>query len=167
MVAPTTFIRPRASSGLIMLDTSICPSCPPAPTIMCNSSINTIISPLVSITCLIKFLSLSSNCPRNIAPATIALRSSAINSLFLIFSGTSPSTMRLARPSTTVVFPVPGSPISTGLFLVRRDKIWTIRRISSSRPITGSIFPSLASCVRLTPYFSTALMPCSGFICCT
>ena len=30
-------------------------------------------------------------------------------------------TMRCASPSTTAVLPTPGSPISTGLFLVRRD----------------------------------------------
>ncbi len=35
-------------------------------------------------------------------------------------SGTSPLTMRWASPSTMAVLPTPGSPISTGLFLVRR-----------------------------------------------
>jgi len=35
-------------------------------------------------------------------------------------SGTSPLTMRCAKPSTMAVLPTPGSPISTGLFLVRR-----------------------------------------------
>ena len=39
-------------------------------------------------------------------------------------SGTSPLTMRCARPSTIAVLPTPGSPISTGLFLVRRCRIW-------------------------------------------
>ena len=57
-------------------------------------------------------------------------------------SGTSPSTIRWARPSTTAVLPTPGSPISTGLFLVRRDSTCTTRRISASRPITGSSLPS-------------------------
>ena len=46
------------------------------------------------------------------------------------------------------VLPTPGSPISTGLFFVRRDSTWIVRRISSSRPITGSILPSAASAVR-------------------
>ena len=41
--------------------------------------------------------------------------------LFFSPSGTSPRTMRWARPSTMAVLPTPGSPISTGLFLVRRD----------------------------------------------
>jgi hypothetical protein len=39
------------------------------------------------------------------------------------------------------VLPTPGSPISTGLFLVRRLRIWMTRRISSSRPMTGSSLP--------------------------
>ncbi len=43
------------------------------------------------------------------------------------------------------VLPTPGSPISTGLFLVRRDSTWMVRRISSSRPITGSSLPVRAS----------------------
>jgi translocation and assembly module TamA len=49
--------------------------------------------------------------------------------------------MRCARPSTIAVLPTPGSPISTGLFLVRRCSTWMVRRISSSRPITGSSLP--------------------------
>ena len=61
--------------------------------------------------------------------------------LFLSDSGTSPLTMRCARPSTIAVLPTPGSPISTGLFLVRRCSTWIARRISSSRPITGSSLP--------------------------
>jgi hypothetical protein len=40
--------------------------------------------------------------------------------LFFSDSGTSPATMRWARPSTMAVLPTPGSPMSTGLFLVRR-----------------------------------------------
>ena len=61
--------------------------------------------------------------------------------LFFSPSGTSPRTMRSASPSTIAVLPTPGSPISTGLFLVRRDSTWITRRISSSRPITGSSLP--------------------------
>ena len=62
--------------------------------------------------------------------------------LCLRLSGTSPSTMRRARPSTIAVLPTPGSPMSTGLFFVRRDSTWMTRRISSSRPMTGSILPA-------------------------
>ncbi len=68
-------------------------------------------------------------------------------------SGTSPFTMRWARPSTIAVLPTPGSPISTGLFLVRRCSTWIARRISSSRPITGSSLPMRARSVRSSVYF--------------
>ena len=56
--------------------------------------------------------------------------------------------MRCAMPSTTAVLPTPASPTSTGLFLVRAARIWIVRRISSSRPITGSSLPCCASRVR-------------------
>ena len=46
--------------------------------------------------------------------------SRAISLRFCRLSGTSPETIRWARPSTIAVLPTPGSPISTGLFLVRR-----------------------------------------------
>ena len=49
------------------------------------------------------------------------------------------------------VLPTPGSPISTGLFLVRRERTWMTRRISSSRPMTGSSLPCAASLVRSRP----------------
>ena len=71
-------------------------------------------------------------------------------------SGTSPATIRCASPSTIAVLPVPGSPISTGLFFVRRDSTWMTRRISSSRPITGSSFPDSAASVRSRPNFASA-----------
>jgi len=77
-------------------------------------------------------------------------------------SGTSPATMRCASPSTTAVFPTPGSPMSTGLFFVRRESTCTTRRISESRPITGSSLPSRASRVMSRPYFSSALYVPSG-----
>ena len=67
-------------------------------------------------------------------------------------SGTSPSTIRCARPSTMAVLPTPGSPMSTGLFLVRRESTWITRLISSSRPITGSSLPWRASSVRSRVY---------------
>jgi ribosomal protein L29 len=50
----------------------------------------------------------------------------------------------------------PGSPTSTGLFFVLRDRICTTRRISPSRPITGSSLPLRASATRSRPYFSSA-----------
>ena len=53
------------------------------------------------------------------------------------------------------VLPTPGSPISTGLFLVRRARIWMTRWISFSRPMTGSSLPSRASAVRSRPNSSS------------
>ena len=83
----------------------------------------------------------------------------------LVFSasGTSPLTMRSASPSTMAVLPTPGSPISTGLFLVRRASTWMVRRISSSRPITGSSLPSRATSVMSRAYFFSASKLCSAF----
>ena len=98
----------------------------------------------------------SSNSPRYFEPASNEPRSSASNFLFLRLSGTSPLTMRCAKPSTIAVLPTPGSPINTGLFLVRRDKTWIVRRISSSRPMTGSSLPSRAASVRSRVYFFNA-----------
>ena len=55
------------------------------------------------------------------------------------------------------VLPTPGSPIRTGLFFVRRERIWITRRISSSRPITGSRRPARADSVRSRVNSSRAL----------
>ena len=108
-------------------------------------------------------LSRSSNSPRNLVPATSAPMSSAMTLRFWRLSGTSPETIRWARPSTIAVLPTPGSPIRTGLFLVRRLRTWTTRRISASRPMTGSILPLRASSTRSRPYFSSAWYLSSGF----
>src|SRR5205814_673992 len=43
----------------------------------------------------------------------------------------------------------------TGLFFVRRERIWITRRISSSRPMTGSIFPWRARSVKSSVYLSS------------
>src|SRR5690625_5782077 len=53
--------------------------------------------------------------------------------------------IRSANPSAIADFPTPGSPISNGLFFLRLLNICDTRCISSSRPITGSSFPSMAS----------------------
>ena len=42
----------------------------------------------------------------------------------------------------------------TGLFFVLRERTWITRRISASRPMTGSSRPSCAARVRSTEYFS-------------
>ena len=104
----------------------------------------------------------SSNSPRYFAPATMEPRSRLIRVLPRRDSGTSPETMRCARPSTTAVLPTPGSPIRTGLFLVRRESTCTTRRISESRPMTGSSLPARAIAVRSVPYFSSAWKVPSG-----
>ena len=124
---------------------------------------NKMICPFESVTSLRKALSRSSNSPRYFAPASMPPRSSVMTRLFFIDSGTSPETMRRARPSTMAVLPTPGSPMSTGLFLVRRERTCMTRRISLSRPMTGSIFPSRARAVRSVPYFSSVWYLPSGF----
>ena len=163
VVAPTRRSSPRASIGLIMLPASIEPSpVAPAPTMVCSSSMNVMICPALFLMSSRTALSRSSNSPRYLLPATIEPRSSETTVLSRRLSGTSPATMRWARPSTIAVLPTPGSPISTGLFLVRRDSTCTTRRISVSRPMTGSSLPSLARAVRSVEYFSSAWYVPSG-----
>ena len=108
----------------------------------------------------------SSKSPRNFAPASSAPRSNDKIRFSRKPSGTSPLTIRWAIPSMMAVFPTPGSPIKTGLFFVLRCKTWIVRRISSSRPMTGSSLPSSARAVRSTQYFSSAwrLASASGSI---
>ncbi|CAB4920447.1 unannotated protein [freshwater metagenome] len=148
MVAPIMRNSPRANMGLIMFPASTDPSAAPAPTMVCNSSTKVMTSPFESVISLSTAFMRSSNSPRYLAPATIDPISSDISRLLRKLSGTSPSTMRRAKPSAMAVFPTPGSPMSTGLFFVRRLSTWIVRRISSSRPITGSSFPRRASSVK-------------------
>ena len=157
VVAPTIRSSPRASIGLIMLPASMAPSpVAPAPTIVCSSSMKVMICPAEFLMSSSTALSRSSNSPRYLAPATMDPMSSETTVLSRRLSGTSPATMRWARPSTIAVLPTPGSPISTGLFLVRRLSTCTTRRISLSRPMTGSSLPSRARSVRFVEYFSSA-----------
>ena len=156
VVAPMQCSVPRASSGLIRFDASIEPSARPAPIRLCSSSMNRTTWPCAASISFSTAFSRSSNSPRYFEPATIAPRSSDSSCLPFSASGTSPLTMRSARPSTMAVLPTPGSPISTGLFLVRRASTWMVRRISSSRPITGSSLPSRASAVMSRAYFFSA-----------
>lgn len=120
VVAPTQCSSPRASAGFSIFPASMAPSALPAPTIVCSSSINRMTLP----SCLARSFSTpfkrSSNSPRYLAPATSAPISSARTRRPFNPSGTSPLTIRCASPSTMAVLPTPGSPISTGLFLVRR-----------------------------------------------
>ncbi len=137
VVAPMVCSSPRASIGFSMFAASIDPSAAPAPTTVCSSSMKRTIWPSASDTSFRTAFRRSSNSPRYFAPAISAPMSSATMRLSFSPSGTSPRTIRWARPSTMAVLPTPGSPISTGLFFVRRDSTWITRRISSSRPITG------------------------------
>ena len=154
VVAPIQCTSPRASIGFNILPASIAPSRAPAPTIICISSINIIMLPSESFTSFSTAFSLSSNSPRYLAPATRAPISSSQIVLSFRLLGTSPLIILCAKPSTMAVLPTPGSPINTGLFLVLRESILVILLISSSRPITGSILPSLAALVISLPYFS-------------
>ena len=141
---------------------SIEPSPLPAPTIVCNSSINKIIWPFASLTAFNIAFNRASNWPRNIAPAINVPISKDNNFLFNKFSGISPEIILCAKPSTIAVLPTPGLPINTGLFLVRLESTWIVLRISSSRPITGSNFPSAANLVKSVVYLAIA---CSGVSC--
>ena len=131
---------PRANIGFNILLASSAPSVLPAPTMVCNSSMNRIICPSLFFTSFRTAFRRSSNSPLYFAPATSEPMSNAKIFLFFNISGTLLSTIRCANPSTTAVLPTPGSPINTGLFLVLRDKIRIRCRISLSRPITGSSF---------------------------
>ena len=134
-----------------MLAASILPSALPAPIIVCSSSIKRIIRLSLRTICKISFMR-SSNSPRYLAPAT-SMPSSSEKTIFRCRkSGTSPLIIFCAKPSAIAVLPTPASPIITGLFLVRRHKIWIRRSTSLSRPITGSILPRLASRFKLRPY---------------
>ena len=120
VVAPMQCSSPRASIGLSRLPASIAPSAFPAPTTVCSSSMKRIISPSDDCTSFKTAFKRSSNSPRNFAPAMRAPISRETTRLFFKPSGTSPRTMRWAKPSAIAVLPTPGSPIKTGLFLVRR-----------------------------------------------
>ncbi len=163
VVAPMRRSSPRASMGFSMLDAATEPSPPPAPISVCSSSTKVMIWPSASLISFSTALSRSSNSPRYLAPATSAARSRDTSRLSLSESATSPATMRCASPSTTAVLPTPGSPMSTGLFLVRRVSTWLTRRISASRPMTGSSLPVRAIAVRSTPYCSSAVF-CSSSV---
>ena len=95
-----------ASAGLKILDASIAPSAPPAPTNVCISSINKIMSSFSSISFNI-FLTLSSNSPLYFVPATVLAISKLIILLFFKHLGTSPMLINLLNSSTIAVFPTP------------------------------------------------------------
>ena len=146
------------------MEASRAPSAPPAPIMVCSSSIKRRM-PLFSLTSSTTFRIRSSNSPLYLLPATIPERSSTTTRLFFTVSGTTPDTIRCARPSAIAVLPTPGSPTRQGLFLVRRLRIWIIRAISRSLPTTGSSFPSAAIAVRSRLYWSSTGVPEPFFFC--
>ena len=156
VVAPIHRNSPRAKAGFKRLAASEPPSAAPAPITVWSSSIKRITPPAAASTSRRIALSLSSNSPRYFVPAINAPKSREITRLLRSVSGTSACTIRSARPSAIAVLPTPGSPINTGLFFVRRDSTWITRRISESRPMTGSSLPWLARFTRSMPYFSSA-----------
>ena len=161
VVAPMVCSSPRARAGLRMLAVSRLPCVEPAPTIVWISSMKRIVSRErrnSSSSCCMR----SSNSPRNFVPATSDETSSEKIRLSAIVQGTSPRAMRRASPSTTALLPTPASPIRIGLFFRRRERICTTRSISASRPTTGSMRPSRASCVRSVPKRSSRRSACAA-----
>ncbi|MNQ13775.1 hypothetical protein D3C85_267010 [compost metagenome] len=147
---------PRANAGLSRLAASFWPACPPAPIMVWASSMNRMMGDGLFFTSSITFFSRFSNSPLTLAPACNRPMSSTRNVTSASAGGTSPATMRSARPSTTAVLPTPASPVRMGLFCRRRVRMSIIWRISASRPITGSILPSRARSVRFAVYWSSA-----------
>ena len=153
VVAPISCSSPLAREGFRMLLASMAPSAPPAPMIVWISSMNRSTSPDCMTSCSTRLIR-SSNSPRYLDPAIMPDRSSVTTRFPWIVSGTSPATISWARPSTTAVFPTPGSPIRQGLFFVLLERICITRCISMVRPMTGSSFPAFASSVRSLEYWS-------------
>ncbi|MNL00087.1 hypothetical protein D3C87_1205060 [compost metagenome] len=138
---------PRASAGFSKLAASAPPALLPAPINVWASSINSRIGVGDCCTASITCFSRCSNSPLTPAPACNSPRSSVSKLVLAMIAGTSPSAMRSASPSTSAVFPTPGSPTRMGLFLRRRARMSIICRISTSRPKTGSICPARALAV--------------------
>ena len=149
VVAPIHCISPRARAGFKRLAASIEPAALPAPTMVCISSINKIISLFLANSLSTPFI-LSSNSPRYFVPATNDAISRDTTRFPNNIRETLRCMMRKARPSTIADLPTPGSPISTGLFFLRRLSICARRSISTSRPTTGSsLFSSAARVISL------------------
>ena len=161
--APIHCNSPLANAGLKILLASKEPLAPPAPTIVCISSINKITSLFFSSSFIIAFI-LSSNCPRYLVPATRAARSSDTtllsNNTLLTFL----CTILKAKPSTIAVLPTPGSPIKIGLFFFLLDKIWDTLSISTSLPTIGSREPFSASLVISRPKLSSTGVLVFGWV---
>jgi len=141
---------------------SACPSAAPAQTIVWSSSINKIICQSDFSTSLITALRRSSKSHLYFAPASKDPISRVMTLFPIRFSGTSLSTILRAIHSIIAVLPTHGSQTRTGLFLLRLESIWRVLRISSSRPMTGSIFPCFACSIKSIQYFLRVLSLFSG-----
>ena len=150
VVAPMHWSSPRLRAGLMMLEASMAPSADPAPTMVWSSSMKRMMFLFLRISSMTALIR-SSNWPRYFVPATIRARSRVMTRFSARSSGTLPETISCARPSAIAVFPTPASPMRTGLFLLRRQRIWMTRSISSARPMTGSSSPLRALSVRSRP----------------
>ncbi len=148
VVAAMVRSSPRARAGFSRLAASLCPAAPPAPISVCASSMNRMIGRGLACTASITDFSRFSNSPFMPAPACSSPMSSVRTATCASAGGTSPSATRSAKPSTTAVFPTPGSPVRIGLFWRRRIRMSTTCRISASRPSTGSMRPARARSVR-------------------
>ena len=146
---------PRANAGFSILAASREPGAPPAPTMVCISSINKMIFGFFCSSFNIALMR-SSNCPLYLVPATIDAISKATTLLSNNTRDTFLCTILSAKPSTIADFPTPGSPINTGLFFLRRLKICARRSISRSRPTMGSKRSSKAAFVISVPKESKA-----------
>ena len=136
-----------------MFEASKLPVAPPAPTMVCISSINRMISSFFSSSFITAFMR-SSNCPRYFVPATKLAKSSVTTRLLNKILETFLLTILFAKPSAMADLPTPGSPIKRGLFFFLLLKICETRSISFSLPTTGSSFPSSAIAVRSLPKLS-------------
>ena len=155
VVAPIICTSPRPSAGLRMFAASIAPSALPAPMMVCSSSIKRMMSPA-------RRTSRSTDFTRSLKiPAVLRPcehRRDIQRHYALVFKLCRCLPLRNAHrqaPSATAVLPTPGSPTSTGLFLLRRERICIARRISSVRPTTGSKAPPAARSVRSRLYWSS------------
>ena len=149
--------RRAPASASSRLPASMLPSVLPAPTMVCSSSMKRMMPALALADFARARLSAAPQIrrgtwrPRSARPYRARKWSCPCSP-----SGTSPRTMRCASPSAMAVLPTPGSPMSTGLFFVLRDRMRMTFRISLSRPMTGSSSFSRARLTRSVPYLARA-----------
>ena len=135
------------------------PSAEPAPTMVCNSSMKRItfldrlISSMTAFDSLLELTAVFGSSDHEGEVQSDHFLSRRI-------SGTLPLAISWASPSAIAVLPTPASPMRTGLFLVRRHRIWMTLSISGARPITGSSSAALANSVRSRPKaFKAGVLP--------